>query len=216
MQKRLIIILFISFLFLPEKVVPSSINKVFGSNSSLSKGVFLVASPNLMGPYFTESVVLIAEYSHKGALGVIINRPSGVDLSEAIPDVEWLNKKSDSLFIGGPVSRFLPFTLLSINRKLQNTNHIFNNVYFSQNITVIRKIITNKDPKDRIRVYAGYSGWASGQLEKEIARGSWRVVTADQFTIFEKDPRTIWEDLIKGNSQLIVNKPNKSTYRLKS
>lgn len=217
MHKRLIIILLLNFLLLPETVVPSTIQNAYWPNQPLSKGTFLVANPMAMGPYFTESVVLIVEYSYKkGAKGIIINRPAGVSLTKVLPDLKWLDKKPDTLFIGGPVSRFSPLTLLRINKKIKNSNHIFNNVYYSHNMETLKKIIKNKDQRERVRVYAGYSGWASGQLEAEIHRGSWKLLKADQYTIFDKDPRNIWKDLISGNSQLMAKKPGKDKHLLKN
>ena len=205
MQKRLnFIILFFIVIFFPITVAPSThkINKWL--NQTLSKGVFLVATPDLIGPYFSKSVVLLAEHSYKGATGVIINRPTKIKLSDILPDDKWIDIKSGRLFVGGPVSRFLPFTLLRTSKKLKNTNHIFNSVYYTFNIKEINKMIFKQNPNERIRVYAGYAGWTAGQLESEIARGSWRVVKADQYTIFDKDPGMIWNDLMKRETQLFV------------
>ncbi len=212
MQKRLnFIVLFFIFIFFPATVVPSThkINKWL--NQPLSKGVFLVANSDLIGPYFSKSVVLLAEHSYKGATGVIINRPTKIKLSDILPDNKWVDIKSGRLFVGGPVSRFLPFTLLRTSKKLKNTKHIFNNVYFTFNIKEISKLILKQNPQERVRVYAGYAGWTAGQLESEIARGSWRVVKADQHTIFDKDPGRIWNDLIEGETQLLVKSKTQPT-----
>ena len=212
MQKRLnIILLFFIFNFFPATVVSSThkINKWL--NQPLSKGVFLVATTDLLGPYFNKSVVLLAEHSYKGATGVIINRPTKIKLSDILPDHKWLDIKSGRLFVGGPVSRFLPFTLLRTNKKLKNTKHIFNKVYYTFNIKEVTQMILKENPEERIRVYAGYAGWTAGQLESEIARGSWKVVKANQYTIFDKDPEMIWNDLIEGETQLFVKSKSQPT-----
>lgn len=207
MRNRLVIILLFAFLIAPKRVVPSTLNDVVARiNQPLSKGVFLVASHHLGGSYFDSSVILLAKYSHEGALGVIINRAAGISLPEALPDFKGLKKDLGTLFIGGPVARFLPFMLLRTERETKNAHHIFDNTFYTTDIKSTIDFIINKNPKDRIRIYAGYAGWSPGQLESEIARGSWIVLRADQYTLFDKDPATIWDDLIRGNSPLFVKK----------
>lgn len=199
------------FLFLPESVIPSTNNKnISWTNQLLAKGVFLVASPDLIGPYFNKSVVLIAEYNHEGALGVIINRPSYISLSKALPDFRGFDGNSGTLFIGGPVSQYLPFMLIRADNAGKNTRHIFDNVFYSMNIEEIIYNILNKNSKSAVRVYAGFSSWAPGQLEAEVARGSWRVIKADTYTVFDKNSETIWEDLIREESQIFIKRPGKS------
>jgi len=210
MRNRFIIFLFLAFLFNPKAVIPSTQKNVSQINQSLSQGVFLVATHELGESYFRNTVILLAKYSHKGALGVIINRPSGISLSDALPDFKGLKKDFGTLFIGGPVARFSPLLLLRAERETKNTHHIFENTFYSTNIQVIIQIILNKNPKDKMRVYAGYAGWHAGQLESEIARGSWTVVRADQYTIFDKDPNTIWDDMIRGDTPLFIKRPGKS------
>jgi putative transcriptional regulator len=203
-----IIILFFSILLFPNNVAPSTQKITQWINQPLSKGIFLVATPELRGPYFQKSVVLLAEHSHKGALGVIINRPSKVELSDILPEQKWLDLKSGRLFVGGPVSRFLPFILLKTNKKLKSAERIFKDVYYTFNIKEIGKMFFKQKSDERVRVYAGYASWIAGQLESEIARGSWKIIKADQYTIFDKDPENIWKDLTEGETQLfVINKP---------
>lgn len=207
MRKLFIFVLLLIFLFLPESVVPSTNDRnVSWINQPLAKGVFLVASPDLIGPYFNKSVVLLAEYNHEGALGVIINRPSYISLSKALPDFKGLDKNSGTLFIGGPVSQYLPFMLIRTDNAGRNRRHIFDNVFYSMNVEEIIYNILNKNSKSAVRVYAGFSSWAPGQLEAEVARGSWRIIKADTYTVFDKNSETIWDDLIRGESQIFIKK----------
>ncbi len=211
MQNRLVFIFLLIFLFLPKTVIPSTANKIYSTYHQLEKGVFLVASEALRGPYFRNSVVLLAQYSNTGAVGVIINRPTNISLSDVLPDVKGLDKKGDTLFVGGPVSRYLPFLLLQSSKQNNKYIHnIFNDVYFSLNLETIKETIENKKKKEKMRIYAGYAGWAPGQLEAEVSRGSWIILKADQYTIFDKKPETLWEDLIRGGSQLYIKKFGKS------
>ncbi len=213
MRNHLVIILFFLFLLSPKAVIPSASKGITRINQPLSQGVFLVATHDLGGSYFSNSVVLLAKYSHKGALGVIINRPSGISLSEVLPDFKGLKKDLGTLFIGGPVARFSPVLLLRTDRETKNAHRIFDNTSYSTDIRSIMDFIINKNSKDRMRVYAGHAGWYAGQLESEVARGSWIVIKADQYTIFDKGPETIWDDLSRGDTPLFIKKHDKKTHR---
>tara|TARA_B100000959_G_scaffold255224_1_gene287478 strand:- start:3024 stop:3725 length:702 start_codon:yes stop_codon:yes gene_type:complete len=213
MQNRFFTILFFTFLFIPSTVIPSTIKDIARINLPLSQGVLLVATHDLGGSYFRNSVILLAKYNNKGALGIIINRPSGISLPEALPDFKGLKKDFGTLFVGGPIARFSPVILLRTERETKNAHHIFDNTFFTTDIKSTIEFIINKNSKDRVRIYAGYAGWHAGQLESEVARGSWRVVMADQYTIFDKAPETIWDDLMSRDTPLFIKKQDKKTHR---
>jgi|TARA_B100000315_G_scaffold231761_1_gene243357 putative transcriptional regulator len=214
MRNCFVIILFFLFLLSPKAVIPLASKDITRVNQPLSQGVFLVATHDLGGSFFSNSVILLAKYSHKGALGVIINRPSGISLSEVLPEFKELKKDLGTLFIGGPVARFSPVLLLRTDRETKNAHRIFGNTSYSTDIRSVMDFVINKNSKDRMRVYAGYAGWHAGQLESEVARGSWRVVMADQYTIFDKDSDTIWDDLMRGDTPLFIKNPGKKILRV--
>lgn len=163
----------------------------------LGAGVFLVATSRLLDPRFGQSVVLLTQYDAQGAMGVIINRPTEHRLSDLLPHVEALQGRSDRLFFGGPVSVNTIVALLQSAEevKLEQTTRVFGDVYLSGNPEAFAYIIGRKRENEAFRGYAGYAGWAAGQLEAEIARGDWSVVGADAFTVFRKEPSTVWRDL---------------------
>jgi putative transcriptional regulator len=166
----------------------------------LEAGVFLVATHRITDPRFSQSVVLLTQYGAQGAMGIIINRPTEHRLSDLLPEIEALEGRSDTLFFGGPVSLNAIVMLLQSPEevKLEQTTRVFGNVYFSGNPEAFAYIIGRKRADEAIRGYAGYAGWASGQLEGEIARGDWTIVGADALTVFEKDPSKVWKDLSPG------------------
>jgi putative AlgH/UPF0301 family transcriptional regulator len=79
--------------------------------------------------------------------------------------------------------------------KLEQTTRVFGDVYFSTNPEAFDYVIERDKKNEAIRGYAGYAGWARGQLEGEIARGDWWIASADASTIFEKDSSAVWKDL---------------------
>ena len=68
----------------------------------------------------------------------------------------------------------------------------------------LQKMVAERDPDKKFRLYAGYAGWAPGQLDRELARGGWHVLQADVATVFEKVPSEIWPELINRSSGLWV------------
>ena len=76
-----------------------------------------------------------------------------------------------------------------------NTKEILDGVYWGSDREVVASMVSSQDLQDGFRVYAGYAGWANGQLEAEIAIGGWTTMPADPETIFEKDPTMLWNEL---------------------
>ena len=162
---------------------------------AIARGVLLVAHPNLTDPNFQRTVVLICEHGAQGTMGVILNRPTSVRLSEALPNVAVLKGTSYVLFAGGPVQ---PEGLLMLFRVVDapdRLREVLANVYLGLSRDVLERVITKPNPTETFRAYAGYAGWAPGQLEFEMAMGSWALIEADPSSIFDKAPETLWEEM---------------------
>ncbi|MCG6917227.1 MAG: YqgE/AlgH family protein [Deltaproteobacteria bacterium] len=164
------------------------------------KGRFLIASRQLLDPNFVETVVLLIEYNKQGAMGLIINRPSEMKLSEALPEIEGLGQSADKIYLGGPVAKSHLLLLIRTSTPPEGSRHVFKDVHLSSSQEVIQRMIKNPEGKERFRVYAGYAGWAPRQLDNEIAHGGWRVLRADAETVFDKSASEIWPELIHRSS----------------
>jgi putative transcriptional regulator len=169
----------------------------FPPSTQLNKGKFLVASRELGDPRFSETVVLLVEYGAAGAAGLIVNRPTEVALSTVWPDVEGLKRHKAPLHIGGPVEITVLQMLIQSHQRRQDSQHVFADIYVSVSAELLTKMAGETDSGERFRVYAGYAGWAEGQLEAEVLRGDWHIFRADTATLFDKDPAAIWPDLIR-------------------
>lgn len=163
----------------------------------LGKGVFLVASPILMDPNFREAVILICEYGPEGTLGVIVNRPTDLPLSEALPTLAVLKGTSYVLFAGGPVQPGGILMLFRVGETSADLRPVMDGIYLGGDLHTLERVITQPQPTETFRAFAGYAGWAPGQLEMEIATGSWATVPADSASIFDKDPSDLWSDLLE-------------------
>ena len=163
--------------------------------AKLAKGKFLVAGRYLNDPNFSESVVLLLGYGQQGALGVIINRPTSVPLAEVLPDSVQAQPPSGFVYIGGPVARTVMLLLLRSTHQSDDIEHVFDDVYFSGSQMVLQKKIDEQG--SIFRLYSGHAGWGPGQLDNEVARGDWHIVTADTKTLFNTPSEKIWPALIQ-------------------
>ena len=165
------------------------------SAMSIEKGVLLVASPSLNDPNFHQTVLLIIEHGRGGTVGLILNRPTNVLLSEALPDYTVLKRTNYRLFAGGPVEQTRLVLLFRLTQLLPDTRQIVAGVYVGTP-RVLERIVTQPRPTETFRAFAGFAGWAPGQLEHEMLEGAWGVLPSDALSIFDKDPATLWPDSI--------------------
>jgi len=194
MKRGIVFSLVILYLVLPT-VIP--VARAARKNVPLAQGIFLVATPGLMDPNFTHTVILLVAYGKEGSMGLIINRPTGINLHQVLPDVGEDVGASVPLFLGGPVDPRRILVLFYSKTPPEGAHRVVGNVYFTGNKDVIMKLINDHKPGDRVRVYAGYAGWAGGQLESEMTRGTWITMEANPETIFAKEPLTIWPSIFK-------------------
>jgi putative transcriptional regulator len=188
--------IFSSFPLPPSLLSPSPLLSKIG----LAKGKFLVARKQLRDPNFSETVVLLLEYDRNGALGLVINQPTEVKLSTVFPDIKGLQQRTDTVFIGGPVARRQLLLLIRTDNQPEESRHVFDDIYVSTSRVLLQRMIEKANAREKFRVYAGYAGWAPGQLDREVSRGDWHILQADAETVFDKAPSEIWPELIRRSS----------------
>lgn len=160
-------------------------------------GMFLVATRALVGPVFGESVVYLVAHGEGGTLGLIVNRASDIRLSEAVPDLPVEQTGQHALFYGGPVG--LPMTIMLGRGEsvAEGMLQVADGVYISSERAVIEEALEGDNSERELRFYVGYAGWAAGQLDFEIAHGSWHVVPADPGEIFSAETDSLWDRFIE-------------------
>ena len=159
-------------------------------------GQFLIAKRSVSDPNFAESVILLLSYSEGGAMGIIINHPTEMRLKSAFPQVQELQKRDDRLFVGGPVSLSSILLLVRAKGRLERAQPIFGDVHVSSSMQVLREVAKGAGKTVRLRAYAGYAGWGTGQLDNEIARGDWLIAPADAASIFDTKSADVWSKLV--------------------
>ncbi len=161
------------------------------------KGVFLVANHDMPDPRFQRTVILLLAHGENGTLGLIINRPTKIQLPQALPDLKAPNKEQHVLFFGGPVALNTLIFLVRSGAPPEQAAHVMADIYYSGDKNTLERLLKQHKGADELRMYAGHSGWAPGQLAAEIAHGDWLVLRGDAKLVFGKEPERIWPDLIK-------------------
>jgi putative transcriptional regulator len=160
-------------------------------------GQLLIAAPALSGSPFERAVILIAQHSRDGALGIVINRPldqrSIASLLDALGADASGVKNKVQVFLGGPVSPEAAFVVHSAEYRLADTIDIDGRVGITAAPDVLRDIGLDKGPAKSLVAF-GYAGWAASQLDDEIGRGDWYNTPEDPALVFDDDRSKVWTD----------------------
>jgi putative transcriptional regulator len=160
-------------------------------------GVFLIAKPELTDPNFSRTVVLVTQTEDFSTVGVIVNRPTTLKLSDFPTDdgVETA-KYRDRIFLGGPVMRRALVAVFHAEAPpAAAAFHVLRTLYLTMHSDNMRELLGSTDR--RYRLYAGFSGWAPRQLEGEFNREGWLVLPADEDIVFRENTDGMWEELLQ-------------------
>jgi putative transcriptional regulator len=160
-------------------------------------GQLLIAAPSLRGSPFERSVILLAQHSRDGALGIVINKPLGqrqiASLIEASGATATDVNGSVRVYLGGPVSPEIGFVVHSVDYRRDDTIDIDGKVALTPASDVLRDIAHGKGPAKSLVAF-GYAGWGPSQLDDEIARGDWYNVAEEPALVFDDDRAKVWTD----------------------
>ena len=173
-------------------------------SSRLAKGKFLIARRQLKDPRFSETVILLIQHDSEGTVGLIVNLPTTIKLSDLVPEINEQPGKEHFTYIGGPVGMNQILLLLRSRNKPEGSQWIFDDVYVSASRSVFEQLIKEPSGEVTFRVYAGYAGWGVGQLELEVLRGDWQIAGADAEAIFTKPSSEIWKYLNRENEPIYI------------
>ena len=160
-------------------------------------GQLLVATPRLEHPIFRRTVILLLDHGDDGALGVVVNRPTDVDVDAVLPSWQPFVAVPGRLFQGGPVATDSALGLVGVREQdgePLGVRLVCGGLGLVDLDTPPEVVV----PELRgMRIFAGYAGWSPGQLEVEIAEGSWYVLAADPFDAFSDNPEDLWVSVLR-------------------
>lgn len=168
-------------------VSPSGVNS--------TQGRLLVSVPDTGDPNFDLTVVFMIEHDQNGALGLIVNRPGSADLLELLPVPQKLVASPQKIFFGGPVS--MGAVLALGRRRLDGSDENLVPVSGPIALVDVEALAEDRVDVDVVRFYNGYSGWAPGQLDAEIAAGGWHIADAMPDDVFCDEPERLWRSVMR-------------------
>lgn len=170
-------------------------------HDDLEAPVLLIALPQVRDPYFHRSVVLLLSHGAEGSFGFIINRPTGIHISEILQgmSISWGGPSDVLAYFGGPVQPqlgsvvFIPTSEGQVEES--HATEALPGVWVTQQITDLEGLAV--DPPASLRLFLGYAGWGSEQLMQEILRNDWLTAPVQQELIFARDAATVWQDALR-------------------
>jgi len=157
--------------------------------------MLLVASPALVDPNFYRAVVLLLDYNADGAVGVVLDRPLDLDVDEHLPAWRDYLAPPHRVFEGGPVQ---PETAIGVaHRPTVEASETWHPVLGGVGLIDVTREPADIGEIQEARIFAGYSGWGAGQLEMELAVGSWFPVDGAADDAFDPVPTTLWDRVLR-------------------
>jgi putative transcriptional regulator len=160
--------------------------------------ILLLSMPQMADPNFVKTVVLLCDYSDKGAFGLVVNRQMEEPAWTLVNTEPPVRVDPDlRLWIGGPVDLQSTWVLMS---EAQGPDDEQREICPGVLLSVSRKLtleLLQAPPSSRSRVVIGYSGWGPGQLDREIAASAWLTMDVDPKLIFGVPPDEMWEAAIR-------------------
>src|SRR5581483_4070909 len=173
----------------------------------LAPGKILVTARASPDPLFAESVILLVQYEESGALGLMLNTPTEIHISQALAALKGAKKSPDFVYLGGPVE---PEGVLALLRapdktgglprapgKTGDLTHVARDTYLASTRKVLEDALSQGKRSGELRVYLGYCGWTAGQLRAEVRQGAWYIFNPSDDIVFDPKPGSLWKRLIE-------------------
>ncbi|MCS1411344.1 MAG: hypothetical protein M2R45_04544 [Verrucomicrobia subdivision 3 bacterium] len=173
----------------------SSLDKNHMSSPHVSlQGQLLLDGGKLRGSFFHRSVVLVCQHNPKGTFGLVLNRVMKSSIGELIPEDLPETFKEHPLYWGGPIQ---PGALSYLHgNSFLPAGNVMDHLNVGHSLEELIELANTFSPSKRMRVFAGYAGWSSGQLDAELEDDSWLTHPASMDLIFEHDAETLWHHIL--------------------
>ena len=161
-------------------------------------GSLLIASATLVDPNFARCVLLILDSNDDGSLGVILNQPTETPVDEVLDQWHDVVNPPGVFFRGGPVELNAALAIGSVVSADDATARLAAGLRVARAWwTSTGRPTTSSAGSTGLRIYAGYAGWGAGQLDAELAEGSWHVVPAQHGDLFSDRPDRLWREILR-------------------
>jgi len=162
----------------------------------LAQGKIIITPRDSPDPHFSNSVIVLAHYDQTGALGLMLHYKSDLTIQKALKGISGAEKRTDPVFVGGPVELPVVLALLRTKSAPTGVSHVTDDLYLVTSKQSIAAALADGRPVSELRVFIGYSGWGPGQLEREVRRSGWYIFDYNESIVFDDHPDTLWNRLI--------------------
>ncbi|MBT8212691.1 MAG: YqgE/AlgH family protein [Acidimicrobiia bacterium] len=168
-------------------------------------GKLLLAVPALSDPNFHQSVLFIIDHAPAGAFGVILNRPTTLDVVDPLPGAA--ASEPAVVFEGGPVQREGALAIATVGGEVEGWSPLPEAPGSDLGLVDVERAMSEGWPATRqLRIFSGHAGWSAGQLDSELADDGWVAVSARGEDLFTSTPSTLYQDVLlrAGTSPLLA------------
>ncbi len=159
------------------------------------QGKLILDSGKLAGSYFDRSVILICRHDESGAFGLVLNRSLKHTLGSAVSEPLSADLAKTSLYLGGPVQ---PEALSFLREREPSPEFdVLPGLVLGHSLKELKEAVAGETKPMRLRAYAGYSGWSSGQLDDEMKKGCWITQPAAMEFVFSLKPEMLWKEVLR-------------------
>lgn len=158
---------------------------------------FLIAMPGMDDPNFAQSLTYVLHHDEDGAIGLVVNRPSDLSISQLLAEVQLppvapLRYPEAKVLLGGPVAQHVGFVLHRGAGVWTVSKDVGRELFLTSSRDILKAISQGQGPDDYL-VALGYAGWGAGQLEQEMASNTWLNCPADERILFEAPLEERWQ-----------------------
>jgi putative transcriptional regulator len=172
--------------------------------ADLAPGKILIMQRDAPDPLFAHSVIVLARYDGTGALGLMIHYRSSLKIRQVLSGMKGADKRTDPLFVGGPVELRVVMALLRSPSAPPDASRVAGNLYLLSSKESIAAALSAGRKASDFRIFLGYAGWGPGQLEREVRLNGWYIFDYDEGLVFDPHPETLWDRLIEKTGLLKV------------
>jgi putative transcriptional regulator len=165
----------------------------------VAPGTLLASGPDLMDPNFMHTVVLVCQHTREGAYGLVVNRLSGSTTDDVLAEHPVFGRARFPVWIGGPVGLDTLQILHCIPDEVPQSFELAEGVWIGGDLDRLADFLSREPDRARrsVRMFRGYAGWGEGQLEAELASGSWLPAPGEAARVFHHSPDRLWRDVVR-------------------
>jgi putative transcriptional regulator len=169
--------------------------KIQTNNVLPRKGRILISEPFLQGNYFNRAIILLVAHSRKGSVGFILNKKVDFQIQDYISGFEDFDA---DVYMGGPVSTDSIYFIHKRADLIPGSIPVVEDIHWGGDFDEMKRLINlGLLHENEIRFFLGYSGWDSGQLDREIKENSWLVDDIDTRLLLNEFGAEAWMNFVK-------------------